>query len=83
MQGVNLNTRNLASLHTTPDCTMPEDRLMQGYACPALGSLFFTTLLRQTTSTDCDTNFNFNQGCGVNFTQKSYGTPFNDCDGGW
>lgn len=67
IEGVNLNTRNLASLHTTPDCTMPEDRFMLG----------------RTTSTNCDTNVNFNQGCGVNFTAATYGYPFNEHDGGW
>lgn len=29
--GVNLDTQNLASLHTTPQCTMPQSRLESGY----------------------------------------------------
>ncbi|KAF8514211.1 concanavalin A-like lectin/glucanase domain-containing protein [Hysterangium stoloniferum] len=72
LSGVNLATQNLVSLHTTPNCTMPDDgRFMMG----------------DSTSNNCDTQFNFNQGCGVNFTDSffspSYGSPFNACGGGW
>ncbi|KAK0209324.1 glycoside hydrolase family 16 protein [Desarmillaria ectypa] len=68
IEGVNLNTNNLASLHTTPNCTMPEERLQSG----------------QTQSTNCDTNINYNQGCGSSFTQRgSYGSSLNSIGGGW
>jgi len=69
IEGVNLNKRNLASLHTLPNCTMPQNfRVMKG----------------ESTSINCDTNFNFNQGCGVNFTGSgTYGSPFNQQGGGW
>ncbi|KAF8585955.1 glycoside hydrolase family 16 protein [Ramaria rubella] len=68
IEGVNIDNSNLASLHTTPNCTMPNVRFMTG----------------ESTSTDCDINFNFNQGCGVNLeTPFTYGSGFNNFGGGW
>ncbi|KAG1731523.1 glycoside hydrolase family 16 protein [Suillus paluster] len=68
IEGVNLGQSNLASLHTTPNCTMPEVRSQRG----------------NTTSTSCDTSVNSNQGCGVSFPeQNSYGEGFNDGGGGF
>ncbi|KAH8107981.1 concanavalin A-like lectin/glucanase domain-containing protein [Cristinia sonorae] len=68
IEGVNLATQNLASLHTTPQCTMPQTRLQSG----------------NPTSLDCDANVNYNQGCGVSFAKPaSYGTPFNAEGGGF
>lgn len=68
IEGVNLNQRNLASLHTTPNCTMPKVRLQTG----------------STVSTSCDTSVNYNQGCGVSFSeQDSYGASFNAVGGGF
>ncbi|KAI0066078.1 hypothetical protein BV25DRAFT_1912879 [Artomyces pyxidatus] len=70
IEGVNLATNNQATLHTLPSCTEPDypDRRQTG-----------TTI-----STNCDTSFNFNQGCGVSFTSPagSYGAPFNAARGG-
>ncbi|RPD78818.1 hypothetical protein L226DRAFT_521027 [Lentinus tigrinus ALCF2SS1-7] len=71
-QGVNMNTANLASLHTTPNCMMPPagppNRFMSG----------------NVTSSNCDANVNFNQGCGVQFsTPASYGSDFNAAGGGY
>lgn len=66
--GVNLNTDNLATLHTTPDCTMPSSRNMSGTGV----------------AMDCNSAVNNNQGCGVSFTQSnSYGSPFNSAGGGY
>lgn len=31
IEGVNLNPQNLASLHTTPNCTMPQVRRQKGF----------------------------------------------------
>jgi hypothetical protein len=31
IEGVNLNPANLASLHTTPNCTMPQARRQKGF----------------------------------------------------
>ncbi|KAI0259260.1 concanavalin A-like lectin/glucanase domain-containing protein [Gloeopeniophorella convolvens] len=72
IEGVNLGTTNLASLHTLPQCTMPGD----GWSRPQSGT---------TVSTNCDTSVNFNQGCGVHFTESdtSYGAPFNYARGGY
>ncbi|TCD70340.1 hypothetical protein EIP91_003969 [Steccherinum ochraceum] len=68
IEGVNLASRNLASLHTTPQCTMPDGRQQSG----------------QPTSTNCDSNLNYNQGCGVSFAKPaSYGSPFNALGGGY
>ncbi|KAI0046071.1 glycoside hydrolase family 16 protein [Auriscalpium vulgare] len=69
IEGVNLNGDNLASLHTLPSCTMAPDRRQQG----------------NTVSTDCNTEVNYNQGCGVTFDKpaNSYGTNFNNNQGGF
>ncbi|KAL1743041.1 hypothetical protein HDZ31DRAFT_65420 [Schizophyllum fasciatum] len=67
IEGVNQNTANLASLHTTPNCSMPPVRQKTG----------------ATVSTDRDTNVNYNQGCGTSFTKaNSYGPGFNAQGGG-
>ncbi|KAJ7497235.1 glycoside hydrolase family 16 protein [Mycena latifolia] len=66
--GVNRNSMNLGSLHTTPDCNMTQKRTQTG----------------QTVSTVCDASVNYNQGCGVEFTKPdSYGQGFNSNGGGW
>jgi len=68
IEGVNIDTQNLASLHTTPGCTMPQTRLESG----------------NPTSLDCNAYVNFNQGCGVSFAKPaSYGSPFNEQGGGY
>ncbi|KAK7692453.1 hypothetical protein QCA50_004078 [Cerrena zonata] len=68
IEGVNLNQANLASLHTSPSCSMPQYRDQNGF----------------TISTDCDAQVNFNQGCGVKFAKpSSYGDAFNAQGGGW
>jgi len=72
IEGVNLNTRNQATLHTAPGCTI----YPQGGSRPQTG----TTL-----SNDCNALVNFNQGCGVSFSNNgpSYGAPFNQNGGGY
>ncbi|KAJ3784434.1 glycoside hydrolase family 16 protein [Lentinula aff. detonsa] len=68
IEGVNLNSNNLASLHTTTNCTMPQTRDQSG----------------QVISTNCDAAVNYNQGCGVaSTTPNSYGSGFNNNGGGW
>ncbi|KAA1471764.1 hypothetical protein DENSPDRAFT_837832 [Dentipellis sp. KUC8613] len=68
IEGVNLNTQNLASLHTTPSCTMPQWRDQTG----------------SSTSLDCNTAVNYNQGCGVSFSDSaSFGTSYNAIGGGF
>ncbi|KAI0283803.1 hypothetical protein BC826DRAFT_1099451 [Russula brevipes] len=69
--GTNLGTVNQASLHTTPECTMPPD----GQRQPQTG----TTL-----STDCDSSSEGNIGCSVSLTgsQPSFGASFNQQGGG-
>ncbi|KAG1746159.1 glycoside hydrolase family 16 protein [Suillus lakei] len=68
IEGVNLGQQNLASLHTTPNCSMSKVRSQKG----------------MTKSTSCDTSVNFNQGCGVAFPEEdSYGASFNAGGGGF
>ncbi|KAJ7703258.1 nucleophile-disabled Lam16a mutant holds Laminariheptaose in A cyclical conformation [Mycena rosella] len=68
IEGVNRNSMNLGSLHTTPNCNMIQTRNQSG----------------QTVSTVCDASVNYNQGCGVEFTKpNSYGQGFNSNGGGW
>jgi len=47
-KGVNLNTANLASLHTTPGCDMNVDRTQGGYVIPILPHLPSPCLIFQT-----------------------------------
>ncbi|KZT66400.1 glycoside hydrolase family 16 protein [Daedalea quercina L-15889] len=70
IEGVNLQTGNLMSLHTSPNCTMPAPgpaRTMTGTA----------------TSTICDADHADNEGCGVAGPALSYAADFNAAGGGW
>jgi hypothetical protein len=68
VEGVNDQTPNAATLHTTAGCTMPPSRLETGLPV----------------SSDCNWEVNFNKGCSVTFpTLNSYGPPFNAAGGGW
>ncbi|KAG2158677.1 2 beta-glucan [Suillus bovinus] len=68
VEGVNDQTPNKCSLHTSSNCTMPSSRLMSGTI----------------SGTDCYAYDNGNAGCGVNMNdKKSYGPQFNSNGGGW
>lgn len=68
VEGVNVNTQDQTTLHTSPGCTMPGGIAMSG-----------TPL-----ETDCNTAVNGNDGCGVlNNDSDNYGAPFNSNGGGW
>ncbi|RXW14301.1 hypothetical protein EST38_g11546 [Candolleomyces aberdarensis] len=68
IEGVNLNSNNAATLHTSSACSMADSRNQKGTA----------------TSTDCDVAANSNQGCGTKFSRdNSYGSKFNRRNGGW
>ncbi|KAL5523819.1 hypothetical protein ACEPAG_7992 [Sanghuangporus baumii] len=62
LEGVNDGPSNLASLHTSKGCTMPQSRKQMGIP----------------TSLDCDATSGSNQGCGNSFTKpNSYGSSLN------
>jgi len=68
IEGVHEAEQNFISLHTLPGCTMPEERHQTG----------------ETASTNCDANFNFNQGCGTRVRRpNSYGKDLNSVGGGF
>ncbi|KDQ61179.1 glycoside hydrolase family 16 protein [Jaapia argillacea MUCL 33604] len=68
VEGVNNQAANLASLHTTSNCQMPQQRFQSG----------------TTTSTNCDAAVASNTGCGVSFSKvATYGSAFNNAGGGW
>ncbi|KAL5507244.1 hypothetical protein ACEPAH_6700 [Sanghuangporus vaninii] len=68
LEGVNDGPSNLASLHTSKGCTMPQNRKQTGTP----------------TSVDCDATSGSNQGCGNSFTKpNSYGSSLNGVGGGW
>lgn len=68
IEGANDNGTNLVSLHTTANCTMPENRTQTG----------------TTVTTDCWNATDSNAGCGVQSTEAdSYGPAFNAAGGGW
>ncbi|KAF9520762.1 glycoside hydrolase family 16 protein [Hydnum rufescens UP504] len=68
IEGVNDQSPNQATLHTTPGCTQPANRAQTG----------------KSVSNDCNTYVNNNVGCGVRSTlSNSYGPSFNSNGGGW
>ncbi|KAG2121768.1 glycoside hydrolase family 16 protein [Suillus clintonianus] len=68
VEGVNDQTPNKCSLHTSSNCTMPSSRSMTGTV----------------DGTDCYAYDNSNAGCGVKINDtKSYGPKFNNKKGGW
>ncbi|KJA15430.1 glycoside hydrolase family 16 protein [Hypholoma sublateritium FD-334 SS-4] len=68
VEGVNDQSPNAATLHTSAGCSMPASRTETGTP----------------TQSDCDTAVNGNAGCGVKFaTTNSYGPSFNSAGGGW
>ncbi|KAG2357156.1 glycoside hydrolase family 16 protein [Suillus spraguei] len=68
VEGVNDQTPDTCTLHTSAGCTMPSSRPMTGTA----------------DGTDCDAYDNDNSGCGVSLDDsKSYGPQFNSNGGGW
>ena len=86
-QGVHEAEQNLISLHTLPGCTMPEKRYQTGCVLSLTIRLALATdwtIRRTTISTNCDTSFNFNQGCGTQVRGSgSYGRDFNSGRGGF
>lgn len=95
--GVNLNTHNQATLHTSSNCQMPSDSLRQPQTGCVHRFLYLTEkknrnskiiCVRTTASTNCDASVNYNSGCGVTFddpepSSSSYGDSFNKYGGGW
>ncbi|KIJ09998.1 glycoside hydrolase family 16 protein [Paxillus involutus ATCC 200175] len=68
VEGVNDQSPNQSTLHTSANCTMPSSRAMTGTS----------------TGTDCDVYDTNNEGCGVrNDDTESYGPDFNGAGGGW
>ncbi|KAL4062153.1 glycoside hydrolase family 16 protein [Scleroderma citrinum] len=69
VEGVDNQSPNLSSLHTSSGCSMPQSRSMTG---TPKGSL------------NCDVYATSNTGCGVYTNdQKSFGPSFNGNGGGW
>ncbi|KAF9236017.1 glycoside hydrolase family 16 protein [Melanogaster broomeanus] len=69
LEGVNDQSPNLSSLHTSSGCTMPSSRSMTGTS---------------EGGTNCDAIATGDTGCGVASTDtKSYGPSFNSIGGGW
>jgi hypothetical protein len=65
---VHIQTENLATLHTSPNCVVPQWRGQTG----------------QTITTNCDALANGNQGCGTRFTTpNTYGESLNAVGGGY
>ncbi|KDQ52661.1 glycoside hydrolase family 16 protein [Jaapia argillacea MUCL 33604] len=68
VEGVNDVSPNQSTLHTSPNCTMPDGRTQTGTVA----------------AENCDTTVNGNAGCGVKApTTNSYGPTFNANGGGW
>ncbi|KAG2008383.1 glycosyl hydrolase family 16 [Coprinopsis cinerea AmutBmut pab1-1] len=68
LEGVNDQSPNQVTLHTSAGCEMPPERMQTG--TPAFNN--------------CDAAVNFNAGCGVKIQDsRSYGPAFNAMGGGW
>ncbi|ETW76293.1 glycoside hydrolase family 16 protein [Heterobasidion irregulare TC 32-1] len=68
VEGVNDESPNTSTLHTSSGCTMPASRLETGNPL----------------QNDCNVAVNSNAGCGVQTTDaNSYGPSFNKNGGGW
>ncbi|KAH7920553.1 glycoside hydrolase family 16 protein [Leucogyrophana mollusca] len=68
LEGVNNQTPNQSTLHTSANCTMPTGRAMTG----------------TDEGDNCDVNETNNSGCGVALADtNSYGPNFNGKGGGW
>lgn len=68
VEGVNNQTPNLSSVHTSANCNMPASRTMTGTSM----------------GTDCDVYTDNNSGCGVEINDNnSFGPDFNNIGGGW
>ncbi|KAG2074810.1 glycoside hydrolase family 16 protein [Suillus decipiens] len=69
LEGVNNVVPNQSTLHTSPDCSMPNNTTQSGT---------FTT-------TNCDVSVAGNVGCAVKLTDdpNSFGPAFNNISGGW
>ncbi|KIJ63545.1 glycoside hydrolase family 16 protein [Hydnomerulius pinastri MD-312] len=68
VEGVNDQSPNQSTLHTSANCAMPSSRTMTG----------------TNEGTNCDVNETNNSGCGVAINDsKSYGPAFNGAGGGW
>ncbi|KAH8828333.1 glycoside hydrolase family 16 protein [Flagelloscypha sp. PMI_526] len=86
IEGVNMNSDNLASLHTTGlsnPALIPSILLLRNTASCSMDVV--RTQGGDAVSNDCDVAVNHNQGCGTTFTNKpnSYGSSFNSNGGGW
>lgn len=90
--GVNLQRTNIATLHTSPYCTMPQSRFQSGCVrlsvhhrlSPPSKNPLHVLFRRSVTSANCDANANFNQGCGAESADGfSYGALFNSVGGGY
>jgi len=72
VEGVNNETPNTITLHTSADCTMPSGLQSSGQMTGTAQSL------------NCDASVNGNSGCGVQVANSlSYGPDFNNNGGGW
>ncbi|GLB43086.1 putative glycoside hydrolase family 16 protein [Lyophyllum shimeji] len=68
VEGVNDQSPNSVTLHTSAGCTMPASRAETGTP----------------SGLDCNAAVNGNAGCGVKLSEaNSYGPPFNSNGGGW
>ncbi|EGN91804.1 glycoside hydrolase family 16 protein [Serpula lacrymans var. lacrymans S7.3] len=70
IEGVNLQNHNLASMHTTPNCTMSNPSTMQSTDCNAAVN----------NNQGCGVSFSDSYALG---TDSSYGSGFNLLGGGW
>jgi hypothetical protein len=82
LEGINDQAPNQVTLHTTPNCTMPDTNNVNGTSdSPYTASRIQTG---QTLTTDCDYETNWNEGCIVGASgMETYGPGFNLAGGGW
>ena len=85
VEGANNLSAVTTALHTIPSCTMATNRRQTGQATSATLRLNrdMEHVARTDNVNDCDTNKNFNAGCGANTVNpKSFGRKFNAAGSG-
>lgn len=76
IEGVNYQTQNMLSMHTTPGCWAPEDTVHE-----ILGKFAMQDTSK---ARNCDAKSTNDEGCGIRSSAKgSYGEPYNQNGGGY
>lgn len=78
IEGTQNSTINQSTLHTTPGCQLDTTKQASAEGTPDS----FASFTGEVATTICDSNVDFNSGCGIRYTStKSYGIGLNGAGG--